>query len=40
MSVRVPPWAIRLVLRLPDLERAVRAAEEEDGLDLSDLPEL
>ena len=40
MSVKVPPWAIRLVLRLPDLERAVRAAEEEDGLDLSDLPEL
>lgn len=41
MSVRVPPWAIRLVLDLPGLERAVReAAELPDMIDLSELPEL
>lgn len=41
MSVRVPPWAIRLVLGLPGLERAVSAAAEvEDAIDPAELPEL
>ena len=41
MSVRTPPWAIRLVLDLPGLERAVREASElPDMIDLSELPEL
>ena len=41
MSVRVPPWAIRLVLDLPGLERAVSAAAElPDMMDLAELPEL
>lgn len=38
-SVRVPPWAVRLVLELPDLERA--AAEEfPDEMDWDELPQL
>lgn len=40
MSVRVPPWAIRLVLDLPGLERAVREAAELEMIDLAELPEL
>ena len=41
LSVRVPPWAIRLVLGLPGLERAVSAAAEEaDMPDPAELPEL
>ena len=40
MSVRVPPWAIRLVLDLPGLERAVREAADLDGLEIDDLPQL
>ncbi len=41
MSVRMPPWAIRLVLGLPGLERAVSAASElSDLMDLAELPEL
>lgn len=41
MSVQIPPWAIRLVLDLPGLERAVREASElPDMIDLSELPEL
>ena len=41
MSVRMPPWAIRLVLGLPGLERAVSAASElPDLMDLAELPEL
>ena len=41
MSVRMPPWAIRLVLGLPGLERAVSAALElPDLMDLAELPEL
>ena len=42
LSVKMPPWAIRLVLSLPDLERAVRetAAEFPDEIDLSELPQL
>ena len=43
ISVKIPPWAIRLVLRLPDLERAVREtaeAEDLDVLDVSELPQL
>lgn len=41
MSVRMPPWAIRLVLDLPGLERAVREASElPEMIDLSELPEL
>ena len=43
LSVRVPPWAIRLVLGLTGLERAVREtaeAEPEIGELLAELPEL
>lgn len=41
MSVQMPPWAIRLVLDLPGLERAAREASElPDMIDLSELPEL
>ena len=41
MSVRMPTWAIRLVLGLPGLERAVSAASElSDLMDLAELPEL
>lgn len=41
MSVRMPPWAIRLVLGLPGLERAISAASElPDLMDLAELPEL
>ncbi|MCI9120400.1 MAG: hypothetical protein HFG00_02575 [Oscillibacter sp.] len=38
LSVKTPPWAIRLVLEPPDLNRA--AAELPEELDLSELPEL
>lgn len=38
LSVKTPPWAIRLVLEAPDLERAVEQLPEE--LDLDELPEL
>lgn len=42
LSVRIPPWAIRLVLDLPGLERAARETAEElpDLIDLDELPEL
>lgn len=42
MSVKMPPWAIRLVLDLPGLERAVRETAEEtpDLIDLDELPQL
>lgn len=41
LSVKVPPWAIRLVLDLPGLERTVReAAELPDMVDPAELPEL
>lgn len=40
LSVRMPPWAIRLVLPVPALERAVQQAAEDDGLDLDELPQL
>lgn len=35
-SVKTPPWAIRLVLEAPDLERAV----EQEEIDLDELPQL
>lgn len=38
LSVKTPPWAIRLVLEAPDLDRAAEELWEEDGL--SELPEL
>lgn len=38
LSVKTPPWAIRLVLEAPDLERAVEQLPEE--VDLEELPEL
>ena len=40
--MQVPPWAIRLVLDVPELEEAVRrvAEEEPDLIDLSELPQL
>ncbi|WP_295585106.1 VWA-like domain-containing protein [uncultured Oscillibacter sp.] len=42
MSVKMPPWAIRLVLPLPDLERAASQAAEEypDEIDWDELPQL
>ncbi len=40
MSVKMPPWAIRLVLDLPGLERAVRETAEEDLIALDELPQL
>lgn len=38
LSVKTPPWAIRLVLEAPDLDRAVEQLPEETDLD--ELPEL
>jgi predicted metal-dependent peptidase len=38
LTVKTPPWAIRLVLEAPDLDRAAEELPEE--LDLSELPEL
>ena len=38
LSVKTPPWAIRLVLEAPDLERAAEQLPEE--IDLSELPQL
>ena len=40
LSVRMPPWAIRLVLELPDLERAAREAVVDlpDEIDWDELP--
>ena len=40
LSVKMPPWAIRLVLEEPDLERAARQAAEamEDEIDWDELP--
>ena len=42
LSVKMPPWAIRLVLDLPGLEKAVRETAEEtpDLVDLDELPQL
>lgn len=42
LDVQVPPWAIRLVLDVPELEETVRQAAEEapDLIDLSELPQL
>ncbi len=40
LSVQTPPWAIRLVLGLPGLEKAVQEAAEENLIDLSELPQL
>ena len=42
MSVKMPPWAIRLVLSVEDLERAAWETAEEfpDELDWDELPQL
>ena len=42
ISVKFPPWAIRLVLDLPGLEKAARETAEElpDLIDLDELPQL
>ena len=42
LSVKMPPWAIRLVLDLPGLERAKQEAAEEypDMIDWDELPQL
>ena len=42
LSFQIPPWAIRLVLDLPGLEKAVRETAEElpDLIDLDELPQL
>ena len=45
-SVKIPPWAIRLVLELPDLERAIRETREaaagtlDEEIDWDELPQL
>lgn len=40
LSVQMPPWAIRLVLSLDGLEKAVRETAEEYEIDLENLPLL
>ena len=42
LSVKMPPWAIRLVLTVPELEKARREAMEQlpEELDLDELPQL
>lgn len=42
LSVKMPPWAIRLVLTVPELEKARQEAMEQlpDELDLEELPQL
>ena len=41
LSIKMPPWAIRLVVPTPALDRAAReAAELDDGIDLDELPQL
>lgn len=42
LSVKVPPWAIRLVLDLPGLEKTARETAEEypDEIDWDELPQL
>lgn len=42
ISVRIPPWAVRLTLELPDLERAARETAEEwpDVIPWDELPQL
>ncbi|WP_298033404.1 DUF2201 family putative metallopeptidase [uncultured Dysosmobacter sp.] len=42
MSVKFPPWAIRLTLDLPGIEKAARETAEEypDLIDLEELPQL
>lgn len=40
LSVKMPPWAIRLVLTVPALEKARREADLPDELDLEELPQL
>ena len=40
ISVQMPPWAIRLVLDLPGLEKAVEEIPEEYEIDLENLPQL
>ena len=44
-SVKVPPWAIKLVLELPDLEKAIRETKADmqelnDEIDWDELPQL
>ena len=38
LAVKTPPWAIRLVLEAPDLDRTAEQLAEE--IDLDELPEL
>ena len=41
--IRIPPWAIRLVLEIPDLERALEGTYDldfTDEIDLHDMPEF
>ena len=42
LSVKMPPWVIRLVLTVPELEKARQEAMEQlpDELDLEELPQL
>jgi predicted metal-dependent peptidase len=40
MAVKMPPWAIRLVLELEGLEKAAREINEEYEIDLENLPQL
>ena len=40
LSVKMPPWAIRLVLETPELEKAAREAAQDlpDEIDWEELP--
>ena len=40
MAVKIPPWAIRLVLDTPALERAVQEVDLSLDSDLEELPQL
>ncbi|MBE6995207.1 MAG: hypothetical protein E7429_00515 [Ruminococcaceae bacterium] len=40
LSFAMPPWAIRLVLDVPGLERAAQETAEEYGIELEELPQL
>lgn len=40
LSVQMPPWAIRLVLTLPDMERAAWETADAGEIDLGELPQL
>ena len=40
MAVRIPPWAIRLVVDTPALERAAKELDLSLDTDIEELPQL